>query len=203
MLFDIGNVLFCDPWEALLLSEGGGLADLHGLDRKRVREVGEALWRRYSVHEMSEDEYWDDVNRALGLDLSPDDVTDLERRVLRPNPVAEQLLTAAAGSGRRLGVASNNTAFWFAKQWEVLGLARYVHPMFVFVSHQHGVEKNALGRGLLDIAAEHVDPSRALLVDDRHENLERAARIGFRTLRYAMDECPAREGRTDPRFDWL
>lgn len=186
VLFDIGNVLFCDPWETLLLTAEHGLADRHGLDRGRVAEVGAGLWRRYSLSETAEQHYWDDVARALGISVHADDVAALERTLLRPNPQAEQLLGSARDSGYRIGIASNNTTFWFAKQWSALALDRYVDPELVFVSHRSGVEKDSPGRGLLEIAAETVTPSRTVLIDDRPKNLERAESLGFRSCQYTM-----------------
>ncbi|MGW1995297.1 HAD family hydrolase [Embleya sp. NPDC001921] len=186
VLFDIGNVLFCDPWETLLLTAEHGLADRYGLDRGRVAEIGTALWRRYSLTETTEKRYWEDLARALGVRVHADDVAALESALFRPNPHARQLLDSARDSGYRIGIASNNTTFWFAKQWSALGLDRYVDPKFVFVSHHWGVEKSSPGRGLLEIAAETVTPGRSLLIDDRPDNLTRAGQLGFRWCEYSM-----------------
>ncbi|MFC7310717.1 HAD family hydrolase [Streptomyces monticola] len=186
VLFDLGNVLFCDPWETLLLTEGLGLADRLGLDRGEVREAGRELWHRFSLSEAEEADYWAGLERRLGRPVPRDLVAETERRLLVANPHAEALLTAAAQGQRRVGIASNNTSFWYEKQRVRLGLDRYVDPELVFLSHRLGVSKGAEGQGLLEIAARHADPPRSLLVEDRPANLRRAERIGFRVLAYSF-----------------
>jgi FMN phosphatase YigB (HAD superfamily) len=191
ILFDIGNVLFCDPWETLLLTPEKGLADLWGLDRSRVEKVARELWVEFSVRESEEAQYWNEIGSRLGLEVSLSDIESFEKELLLPNPDAETILKTAQRSKRPLGIASNNTSFWFAKQWKALSLGRYIDPALVFVSHSLGVEKSIHGHGLLEYAAEHLSVNSSILVDDRRENLTRAKSLGFKTVWYSFaDSSP-------------
>lgn len=187
ILFDLGNVLFCDPWESLLLTPGAGLVDRWGLDPAMVREAARRLWDEFSVRESEEPEYWQALSRELGRTISPELVAELERTLLVANPVAGRLLAAASADGTRpVGIASNNTSFWYAKQAERLDLARWIDPELVFLSCWLGVTKSSPGRGLLEVAAEHTRPRSTLVVEDRAANLARARELGFRTYAYAF-----------------
>ncbi|MEI5101399.1 hypothetical protein RB200_26260 [Streptomyces sp. PmtG] len=195
VLFDLGNVLFRDPWETLLLTEGTGLADRLGLDRGAVDAAGRRLWRRFSVVEAEEGAYWEELGREFGTKVPPALVEDLEDRLLVANPAAAELLDAASGGGSRpVGIASNNTSFWYAKQAERLSLHRWVDPQLVFLSHELGVTKGAEGRGLLEVAAERTHPPSTLLVEDRAGNLRRARALGFQTAAYAFEGAAPSEG---------
>ena len=188
ILFDIGNVLFCDPWETLFLSPQKGLADSRGLDRQVVERIGRELWYEFSTRESGECSYWREVEKRLDIRISPADITQLEEQLLFPNPHAETILQKASDTGRSIGIASNNTSFWFAKQRTALSLDRYVDPKLVFLSHVLGVEKGAVGQGLIEIAAAQVDVPASFFVDDRESNLDRAQNVGFTVIRYSMTD---------------
>lgn len=191
ILFDLGNVLFCDPWETLLLTPGTGLADVHGWDRRAVVRAGQKLWGKYSVSKTSECDYWEDFKSLLGVEISQSEIENASSALLHPNPDATRILESAAAMRARIGIASNNTSFWFALQWEKLYLRRFVDPDLVFVSHELGVEKSTPGEGLLEIAKKYVDARRTLLVDDRQGNLDRARHIGYQTLWYSLSDGSA------------
>ncbi|WP_416973152.1 HAD family hydrolase [Streptomyces sp. 4F14] len=184
VLFDLGDVLFCDPWETLLLTERTGLADRLGLDRTQVAEAGRKLWHRFSLSETSEQDYWKALSRRLGQPVSPFLIRELEERLLTANPAAEALLSAAAT--HRIGIVSNNTTFWYAKQAGRLRLDKWIDPALVFLSCREGVSKGTPGQGLFERAAQHLDPAATLVVEDRPRNLSRARAAGFRTLAYSF-----------------
>ncbi|WP_326796284.1 hypothetical protein OG946_13105 [Streptomyces sp. NBC_01808] len=185
VLFDLGNVLFCDPWETLLLTPGTGLADRRGLDRERVRAEGTELWARYSLSATAEESYWAELSAALRIPLTREFVRSLEEELLLPHPEADRILAAAAASGRRIGIVSNNTTFWYAKQAAALDLLRFVDPALVFLSCTEGVSKGTRP-GLLELAADRTDPARTLVVEDRPAHLRRAAGLGFETLEFSL-----------------
>lgn len=187
VLFDVGNVLFPDPWETLLLTPGKGLADRYGLDAGALARTARALWHRFSTVESTADAYWDALARETGVPLTARAVEALEGELLHPHPRAAEFLARAAEGGRAVGVVSNNTSFWYATQSKALDLDRYVEPDLVFLSFRYGVEKGSPGRGLFEIAAEHT-AATALVVEDRPPNVLRARRAGFRTVHYAMDQ---------------
>jgi len=189
ILFDLGNVLFCDPWESLLLTPGAGLADRWGLAPAFVEEAGRRLWNWFSVRESEEAQYWQALSLELDRVIPPELIAELEGELLVANPVAHELLAAASeGGARRVGIASNNTTFWYAKQAERLGLGRWVDPGLVFLSCRLGITKGTSGRGLLDVVAERTSPPTTLLVEDRPANLARARSLGFRAVPYAFTD---------------
>ncbi|AZM53132.1 hypothetical protein DMA15_11450 [Streptomyces sp. WAC 01529] len=189
VLFDIGNVLFCDPWETLLLTPGKGLADMRGWDRQFVSTAARRLWEKFSVAEYEEDEYWQDLGSVIGEKITRDQVEEAETRLLHRNPSADLMLKTAQDAENRIGIISNNTSFWFAKQWNWLGLGDYIDPDLVFVSHTLGVSKSTPGTGLFECAARVVRPRDSVVVEDRQENVRRAAEVGFRTYRYSLSEA--------------
>ncbi|MER7637962.1 hypothetical protein [Streptomyces sp. NPDC126522] len=191
ILFDLGNVLFCDPWETLLLTPGTGLADVHGWDRRAVTNTGQKLWGKYSIIKSSEAEYWEDFKSLLGVQISQSEIENASSRLLYPNPNATGILESAAATGARIGIASNNTSFWFSLQWELLNLQRFIDPNLVFVSHELGVEKSTPGEGILEIAKNYTDARETLFVDDRQGNLDRARSIGYQTLWYSLSDGSA------------
>lgn len=188
VLFDLGNVLFCDPWESLLLTPGSGLADRRGLDREQVRAKGQELWARYSLSATDGETYWAELSAELRTPLTREFVRSLEAELLVPHPDAARVLTAAAASGRRrIGIVSNNTTFWYARQSAALDLPRFVDPGLVFLSCTEGVSKGTRP-GLLEIAAARTDPGRTLVVEDRPAHIRRAAGLGFETLQFSLAE---------------
>ncbi|MDX3383054.1 hypothetical protein PV682_16495 [Streptomyces niveiscabiei] len=189
VLFDLGDVLFCDPWETLLLTERTGLADRLGLDRAQVAETGRKLWHRFSLGETSEQDYWRALSRRLGQPVSPFLIRELEEELLTANPAAETMLTAAA-PGRRIGIVSNNTTFWYAKQSGRLRLDKWIDPALVFLSCREGVSKGTPGQGLFEHAAARVDPATTLVVEGRPRDAARAGSAGFRTLTYSFSVSP-------------
>ncbi|MER5885325.1 hypothetical protein ABT160_15965 [Streptomyces sp. NPDC001941] len=187
ILFDLGGVLFCDPWETLLLTPGRGLADRLGVPRADAAAAGTLLWPEYSVTRRQEADYWAELSKELGTALPAPLVEEVERELLRPSPWAPRLLATAAATGAVLGIASNNTSFWYAKQFARLGLGEWIDPGLVFVSQDLGVGKGDPGRGLLEIAAEALTGRRTALVEDREPNLRRAASLGLAALPYAYE----------------
>ncbi|HEY3687787.1 MAG TPA: hypothetical protein VGL93_32420 [Streptosporangiaceae bacterium] len=189
LMLDVGGVLFGDPWETLLLTPGTGLADRLGLDRLDVDRAGTALWPEFSRRPRTAGEYWDGLAAALGVAVPARLVRELEETLLRPGPDAAALLGLAARRYKRIGVISDNTAFWYPWQAAELRLDDVLDPDLVFLSYLHGAGKSDRP-GLYDAAVARVPPGRTLVVDDRAHNLARAAALGFRTVHYAMGSAP-------------
>jgi FMN phosphatase YigB (HAD superfamily) len=105
------------------------------------------------------------------------------------NPAASATLETLRKLRIRLGVVSDNTAFWYRKQAELIGLERHVDPDLVFLSYRFGVQKD-LGGGasLFEVALRRIDPTVTLVIDDRAHNVRRAHEYGFQVMRYSMEE---------------
>ena len=185
LMLDVGGVLFGDPWETLLLTPGTGLAARLGVDPAAADRAGHALWPRYAYRPRPAAAYWADLSAALGVRIRPDLVAELEATLLRPSPDAAALLRLAAHRYTRIGLISDNTAFWYPWQAAELRLDDLLDPELVFLSYLYGTAKSDRP-GLYDVAAGRVRAARALVIDDRPHNLERAGARGFRTACYAM-----------------
>ncbi|GLX93444.1 hypothetical protein [Herbidospora sp. NBRC 101105] len=186
VLFDVGGVLTVDPWQALWLTGGDGLADRLGLDHERVDAIGERLWPDYSLRVRDEADYWRDFGRALGREIPAEVVAAAEHSTLRSDPAAGRAVGLLAGHGVTVGFISDNTSFWFPKQMRLIGEVAEIRPDHVFLSYLLGVSKQTPGTGLFELAARTLDPSRTLVVDDRAHNIGRAASAGFRTRFHAL-----------------
>jgi FMN phosphatase YigB (HAD superfamily) len=187
VLFDLGGVLACDPWQSLLLTPGRGLADRLGLKRAEVERVGEALWSSFSIRTSREEVYWAELAELLRIDLPSPFIAELEDELLYANPVAPELLGQIRERGILIGVISDNTSFWFPKQAALVTLDHFVERDRVFVSYKLGMRKRDTP-GLFEIAAQQVDKRTTLVVDDRTSNIDHAGLCGFRTLRYSMQD---------------
>jgi FMN phosphatase YigB (HAD superfamily) len=186
VLFDIGGVLYTDPWETLLLSPHGGIAKLFHLDPKLMEEVGQQLWWEFSLSESRESDYWRQLARRFGISL-PDDFTDrLQGELLCVNPAANQILSAVVAKGLSVGIISDNTSFWYERQNDALELSRFVSPELQYLSFRVGLSKLSADKDLFDFAAQFVVPHSTLVVDDRSENLMKARSKGFEILPYQV-----------------
>lgn len=188
VLFDLGGVLVCDPWESLLLSPGRGLADQLRLDRNKTEQAGRALWQRYSLAEYEEEEYWEELSVSLSTRIPEALVQELEGELLYKNQQAHQVLETAKSKGFRIGIISDNTSFWFPKQARLIDLGKYADQSIVFLSYRLGLHKDLERGGLFDVAASVIDPSSTLVVDDRAKNVCQAVQHGFRARLYSMYE---------------
>jgi len=187
VFFDIGGVLFSDPWQTLLLTRGRGLADRLGLDRETVSRAGHRLWTRYATAESTEDQYWRDLARELGIDLEWTMIDQLMTELLYQNPRAHDILEHARRI-MHIGIISDNTTFWYKRQADDLKLQDFVEPDLVFLSCRLGVSKETADDGLFAVAATRVKAQTALVVDNDSAHAERAERLGFQAIRYAMGD---------------
>ncbi len=196
VLLDIGGVLYVDPWQTVILSPnepGLGLADQLGLDHQLVAEVAEELWPTFATQPLEEDDYWSQLSRGVSaltnrpVEFPPDLVAETSDRLLRPLPHAWSLLRRtrallAEADSRRIGVITDNTTFWYRRQYRDLYLSFFVESTDVeFVSAELGFRKPD-HPGLYGRAAESCDPATTLIIDDRRKNLDHAASFGFHVL---------------------
>jgi FMN phosphatase YigB (HAD superfamily) len=181
VLLDVGGVLYVDPWQTVLLSSGSGhrgIAERLGLDPAHVATAAETLWPIFAVRESTESEYWSALEDCLGTELPSELLDRVSRQLLRPLAGARDVLEAI--SDRKVGVITDNTTFWYARQSEDLRLSHFVSSDIELVSSRLGCQKSEYP-GLFALAAERCDPSRTLVIDDRISNIRKAISFGFRT----------------------
>lgn len=183
ILLDVGGVFTPDPWEALWLTETDGLADSLGIDPYLVREAATQLFNDSATGHRTEDQYWEECSRLLGIQVPRQLVFDIETRLVSLNPHLLPFLRECAGKGITLGIISNNTAFWFPKQLNA-EIVQLLNPDAIFLSHEKGVTKRPGKVSLFSLAAAQFEPSHTLVIDDRQSNIEIAREWGFHTMLY-------------------
>lgn len=189
VLLDLGGVLTGDPWQAILLTPRLGIADRLGLDHAAVEIAGEVLWARYCLAPGEEQQYWSDFRREVGREVPAEVVGEAERETLLANPIAGRVIELVEQSGTSWGFISDNTAFWFRKQMQLLGIEG--HPAELdFLSFKAGVAKTDAAPGLFEIAAGRVTPRQTLVIDDQQRNVTRAHDLGFKAALYSMAGNP-------------
>jgi FMN phosphatase YigB (HAD superfamily) len=185
VLFDLGGVLVNDVYENVLFDHHYGLAPRGWLARRQWKAAALPLWNEAAIQpHATEAAFWQGFAGRVGTPLDPAKIRDSTRRAIQVNREAPWLLPVLAASGLSIGIASDNTAFWYPQQMAALGIAECVDPDLVFLSFQRGVHKQA---GLYDVAARHTDASRTLVFEDRPRHRAAARRAGFRVVDYQID----------------
>jgi len=184
VLFDIGNVLASDFWEAIWLTPGSGLADRLAVPVSLAAEVGKKLWRHYSLTPGEEADYWCEIQRSLGKQISAAMIQESELSNIHANPRARGTISSLVNAGCRVGVISNNTSFWAPKQLAKADVASLIDRDLCFISSELHADKTRSEPNLFHIAARRVDAAKTLIVDDRPHNLATAGTLGFQTFLY-------------------
>lgn len=186
VLFDVGGVLTPDVIQATLFTPKKGLVDRLKLDwGKSFKAMTPAYEKFYLVPKSSEDDFWREIGKEIGVELPLDIVYEIEEEVVVPNPDAKKALDMIKNLGLRIGILSNNTDFWYSKVVKMFDLNRYVDPKLVFVSYQQGVLKPV---GLFKKALEVVEPNKTVYLDDRSDYIWVAQNLGFHAMLYSVND---------------
>jgi FMN phosphatase YigB (HAD superfamily) len=185
VLFDLGGVLTPDPMETLLFHEQGICGQL-GVDPAIVLAGLETVWKKYDREFGGKDkDFWAEVSDLAGVAIASELVAETFDNVMTVNPEATQVIATLRSQNTRVGLISNNTAFFYPMQQQALGIDKLIDPHLIFLSHDVGKSK---GSGLFEHAARWVTASETLVVDDRLNNIERSQQVGFHALYYHMDQ---------------
>src|SRR5262249_16978653 len=141
-----------DPWEAIWLTPNIGLADQLNIDPTILPPIGKRLFEKYSVNTASEKDYWAEFGNELNIVISQEVVREIEAHVMTHNPYLHDFLAQMKAQGIHLGIISNNTDFWFAKQLDTTTIAKYFDPDLIFLSHVTGISKQKAHPNLFDTA---------------------------------------------------
>jgi FMN phosphatase YigB (HAD superfamily) len=191
VLLDIGGVLASDSWECLMMTPSRGLADRLELPRDEVEKVGKKLWKKYSLAPSTAQQYWSEFAEELSIPVPPKQlVAELEEELIVASPSAPRLLTFLENRRLDIGIVSDNTSFWYARQAALLGLSSYVSADTVYLSFEHHRNKKA-DPSLFEVVAFHQDTTRTLIVDDREHNVVRARSFGFQAVKFEGLQPPA------------
>lgn len=196
VIFDIGGVFIHDPWEWMLLDAKDNIADTFHLSREDVLRIGSVLWKKYDCITRSdvpireqEKEWWS--NFLAALSGYPDNLTveylinetDKYLEPIEPQQIRE-LLDFLKNRGLVLGICSNNTDFWFAREWTKLGLKNYFPKQNIILSQQVGFNKSSPGSEMFKVLKENIgcEFQEMIFIDDRKHNLEFAAQCGIQGI---------------------
>ncbi|HEY4939290.1 MAG TPA: HAD-IA family hydrolase [Actinomycetota bacterium] len=155
---------------ALLVSFAGRLGVSVDADMAR------RLYREASLGRMSSAGLWE----ALGVPGADRDAEFLAARTLMPG--IREFVSAIRREGVQVGCITNDVAEWSHRQRRLYGLQDGIGPWVV--SAEVGVRKPApeiYERFLAEAGCEADD---CMFIDDTPENLDTAARLGFRTLNF-------------------
>lgn len=185
VLFDIGGVLTPDPWETLLFHTEHGVIRESGIAVEEATAQIAHVWNTYAVLNQSEEvNFWKAASDALETHIDPAAVGAIRKSVLTPNAEHPSAFETLQQRNIDIGLISNNTAFFYAYQAELLSLHAHVDPTLVYLSHEKGIAKSD---GLFELAAAQTSPNEVLVIDDRPGNISRASKCGFHTTHYHLD----------------
>jgi putative hydrolase of the HAD superfamily len=186
VVFDFGGVLSYPPtdedWHALAGIIGAPLSSFF-----------EPYWKyrnEYDVDKFDSAVYWRKVVGSLGRALTDEDVHQLVRidnqAWGRENPNTIEVVRAARAAGLKVAVLSNIHA-------DMLSYVRRSFPSFsefdvqVF-SNELGIAKPSPEIFLHTATLLGVCPEEILFVDDLQPNIDGAARVGMKTMRFESPE---------------
>lgn len=178
VIFDLGGVLVTDVWEPLR----DWLAGTHRLTQPDLDDFGKVVWSdEFACRPDHTDEavLYNQLIRRFNLPISPDAMADRVGGFVRPIPGMMDLLRDLKGRGLTVGICSNNTEFWYARQRDVLGLEDHVDPGRIVLSCRAGVKKKKAKIFLDAIAAVETDAAACIFIDDRPKNVIAAVDLGL------------------------
>lgn len=181
VLFDLGGVLASDILDRTLFDRRFGLAPF-GARRVIWKQAAGSLWDEFAVLPHADElAFWQAYSGRVGEDVSLAEARAAEAHILRVNHAASSIMPALREAGVRIGIVSDNTAFWYPRQMAMLKIQDFVDPKLTFLSFERRMKKL---EGLYALAARHVNPAETLVVEDRQLLRDAAARAGFATLGY-------------------
>lgn len=196
---DAGGVFTYDLYENFVADSAKGIRSIYpGLTEPFCAEACKALWGEYSVRSgeatVLEREYWNRfiVKAGLPSSATPDRFMAMTENFVRPIDGAMEILEELRSRRVMLAIVSNNTEFFFARQWESLGLSRFFEATNVVLSCRVGAPKSSPRYEMFTalVSAVGVPPAAIAFVDDRSTNCERAREFGILALRCGSAGLP-------------
>jgi len=192
VIFDIGGVLSYDVWENVLLDPCTWIAVEYNLDRERVFKLAHDLLPLYLFRSSQSDgdwidhekEYWEHFIAEFKLKLTTDYFIEKSERYYRAINGMGELIQSLKTRGIGLGICSNNTEFWFRRQFSKLDLFSHFAAESVILSCRIGVAKTSPGFEMFRAATNslNLDKSECIFIDDRVDNVEYSLRFGMPSI---------------------
>jgi len=180
VLFDIGGVLGSNGWDREQRSE---VLQHFGVDEQDFQYRHEETVGALEAGQISLDEYLDVTVFCDGRDFSREEFKALMFAQSEPWPDSIALARALAESGEvRLATLNNESEELNEHRIREFGL-REIFPTF-FTSCWLRTRKPTHEIYTRVLGMTQADPARTVFIDDRIQNLNPAAAIGIKTIRY-------------------
>jgi putative hydrolase of the HAD superfamily len=179
VIFDLGGVLVTDIWEPLR----DWLAVRYGLARPDLEKFGkDVVWGKEFActrNHTQETDLYQQLIRDFKIKASPDELIEKADQFLEPIAGMKELLGDLKKHGTTLGICSNNTEFWYARQRDALDLETFVDPACIKLSCRVGEKKPESKIILEAVKATGEDPATCVFIDDRTKNVLKAIDLGL------------------------
>ena len=180
VLFDIGGVLGSNGWDREQRSE---VLQHFGVDEQDFQYRHEETVGALEAGQISLDEYLDVTVFCDGRDFSREEFKALMFAQSEPWPDSIAVARALADSGAvRLATLNNESEELNEHRIRQFGL-RQIFPTF-FTSCWLRARKPTHEIYTRVLGMTQADPARTVFIDDRIQNLNPAAAIGIKTIRY-------------------
>lgn len=204
ILFDLGGVFFYDVWLETFFNSQKSLVTEYRLDPKKLREVGNVLWRKFAYEisngskswQEEEREYWEEFIAAFKNDFpkgalpSVQDLIDLSLCYMNPlnKRGTQELLNDLKSKGYKLGILSNNTTFYFERSMKSSGLEGYFEKDKLFMSYGGFVKPRITVENIQKIKEAFVaEESEIIFFDNQENNIEALEALGIKSILVPAD----------------
>ncbi len=178
LFWDIGGVLLTNGWDR---DQRAGVAAQFGLDASEFGERHKLVVSELELGRVSLDEYLDQTVFYQPRAFSKDDFRAAMYDQSQPNPDT-LALARRLGEGRRMYSLNNEGFDLNAHRIDTFGLREFL--LGFFTSCYLGVMKPNPAIYRLGVELAHVPAERAILIDDRVQNVEAARRTGMQAIQY-------------------
>ena len=182
LVFDVGCVLVDFPWLEHLRAQGIPDETIYFFWEN---ETFQKIWREFDLGNLTYEEI-----HQLFLDAFPDRQDELNQFLdsikgcLALYPYTLSWLAGLKQHGYKLYVLSNWSDFLYKQLEETGQLAFTAYMDGCLWSYQHHIIKPDPKIFELIRDTYHIDPKRAVFIDDRSENTAAAAGVGFNTITF-------------------
>ncbi len=182
LFWDIGGVLLTNGWDR---EQRAGVVERFGLDAGEFGERHKLAAPELELGRMSLSEYLDQTVFFRPRDFDREDFRAAMYEQSRAHPEAMALAQRLAGAWRMY--ALNNEGFDLnAHRIDTYGLREVL--LGFFSSCYLGVMKPSPAIYRLGVQMAHVPAERAVMIDDRLQNVEAARRTGMQAIHYRSAE---------------
>lgn len=193
IVFDIGGVVFEDMWEGIFFKKTQGLVYAFNLDTEKASKVCVDCWDEFSIKSLSgttcetlEQEYWERILQTLQIPLTIQQCIEFSKEYIIPITGIDELICSIDTADTELGVCSNQTAFWFERQYVQSKGLQMIGRNNMILSFEQGAGKSYRDNFLFNKVIQMFDCNAddIIYVEDRDAHLTSARKLGFNTISF-------------------